>query len=323
MKKEKRKEKILIIKTGYTEILDQQKDTRVVSYGDVLRTTPLLHKYKDKDVTWVSSEQPVPLLKGNHYINKILTLDTITGFQLMSEEFDKIINLEKVPGICALSDRIHSRRARYGFTFNTQTGEAEPLDKAYEVLAVGFDIKHKKTNKRTFQELLFEMVGEEFKGEECVLGYKPKTKETYDLGFNTKAGSKWPSKSWAMKNWDNLEKILKNKFSISRQDKQPPEVLTNLYDYIDWINSCKTLVTNDSLGLHIALTLKKDVLALFGPTFANELYFYNRGKPIFPDNAPECMPCFEAECLRENNYCMNLITPEKVAKEIQDYHSTT
>lgn len=315
------KNKILIIKLGYTEILDKVEDSRVVSLGDVLRTTPLLYAYKEDYVTWVTSEEAFPLLADNPLISRLLHFDLINSLQLLSEEFDVVINLEKVPGICAWADKIRARKIRYGFTFNSQTGNSEALDKAYEVLAVSFNPKYKKENKRTFQELLFEMVEKKFNGEECILGYKPTTPEIYDLGFNIFVGKKWPSKAWPIENWDRLQEILKQDFSITRQDKQEKEILTNLYTYMDWINSSKFLITNDSLGLHIALALKKNVLALFGPTSPRELYLYNRGKVIFPDESLDCMPCFEPKCSKYENSCIKLISPEKVAKEIKDYIS--
>ncbi|MEK6935696.1 MAG: glycosyltransferase family 9 protein [Nanoarchaeota archaeon] len=311
------KQKILIIKTGYTEILDGDQNSRIVSLGDVLRTTSLLHKYNNHQVTWVTSEEAKPLLNNNSYISRLLTFDLLTTLQLESEEFDKIINLEKVPGICALSDKIRARRSRYGFTFNTQTGEAEALDNAYEVLAVSFNPKYKKGNERTFQDLLFEMVGEKFNGEEYILGYKPKTQEVYDIGFNSQIGSKWPSKKWSMENWDELEDLLKDHYSVSRQENQGDKVTKNLEGYIDWINSCKTLVTNDSLGLHLALALKKNVIGLFSSTSHKEIYFYNRGKTILPRGEYDCLPCFNSKCLKYDQSCINNIFPEMIAKEIK------
>ena len=310
------KQKILIIKTGYTEVLDVEQNSRIVSLGDILRTTCLLHKYKNDHVTWLTSEEGKPLLEGNKYISRLLNLDFINAYQLESEEFDKVINFEKIPGICALSDRIRARRSRYGFTFNSQTGKAEALDKAYEVLVVSFNPEYKKNNKRTFQELLFEMVGEEFNGEEYILGYWPKTGEIYDVGFNTNVGNKWPSKAWPKEKWDNLEELIGAEFSISRQDKQDDAVLKNLHSYIDWINSCKILITNDSLGLHLAITLKKKVIALFGPTSADELYFYTNNRVILPQNFYKCLPCFEQNCFNDK-YCMDDVLPERVYKELK------
>ena len=314
------KESILIIKTGNTEVLDKGENKGIISLGDVLRTTPLLHKYKDNYITWATSKEAFPLLDKNSYIDNLLILeDWASRRELKEERFDKLINLEKVPGICIFADEDLKAWSRFGFRYDPITKKAKAHESAYEALAVSFNSKHKKENKRPFQELLFEMVGEKFNGEECILGYQPKSKEIYDLGFNTKVGSKWPSKSWPIENWDKLEKILKDDFSISRQDKQNKAMFDNLYSYIDWINSCKTLVTNDSLGLHIALTLKKDIIALFGPTSANELYLYNRGKSILPDNYQDCRPCFEPKCIINKDSCINLISPDRVAKEVKDY----
>ena len=313
------KEKILIINTGYSEFLDYNLDSRKVSFGDVLRTTVLLHAYKDNYLTWVTDRDAFPLLENNPYIDRILPLDWIVGEQLKSEEFDIVINLEKISGICAVSDKIRARKSRYGFTFNTQTGEAEAYDKAFEVLAVSSDPEAKKRNCRTTQELLFEMVGKKWEGEEYILGYKPKSKEIYDIGLNTKIGSKWPTKSWSIEKWDALEKrLIEEDFKVSRQDKQDSKILNNLRDYIDWINSCRTIISTDSLGLHLGLTLKKKVLGLFGPTPDKEVGFYGRGKAILPEPIPnECIPCFKGVCERGRN-CMEDISVEKVYEEIKN-----
>ncbi len=309
-------EKVLIIKTGYSEILDDRNNSRWVSLGDVLRTTPLLNLYKDKLVTWVSDIEAFPLLEGNPYIHRLLPYDFTTALQLESEEFDTVINLEKVPGICALSDKIKARRSRYGFRFNSQTGEAEAYDKAIDILTVSSDPKEKKENKRTIQELLFEMVGEKWNGEEYILGYKPKKGTRYDIGLNTKTGQKWPTKAWSNEKWNSLEERLKKEgFNVSRQDKQKKGILTDIKKYIDWLNSCDVIVSNDSLGLHLGIALKKKVIGLFGPTPYKEIFFYGLGKAVYPEPSPECMPCFKGECERGKN-CMEDIQIEKVYEEI-------
>lgn len=316
-----KREKILIIKTGYSEFLEEEKDSRIASYGDILLTTPLLHLYKDSHVTWVTDIKAFPLLEGNPYIDKLLRYDFTTALQLASEEFDIVINLEKVPGICALSDKIRARKSRYGFTFNTQTGNAEALDKASNALAIGAHPDLKKQNEKIFHELLFEMVGKRFNGEECILGYQPKSKEIYDVGLNTTVGPKWPTKLWPTRNWDILEKMLRESgFRISRQDNEEnkqKKVLENLEAYIDWINSNRIIVSCDTLGLHLGIALKKKVLGLFGPTHYKEVHFHGRGKAIIPQPSPNCTPCFRGECEREKN-CMEYISPEKIYEEIKE-----
>jgi len=314
-----KEQKILIIKTGYSEVLEGHTNTRRVSLGDILRTTPILNLYKKDIVKWVTDFEAYPLLENNPHIEEILPYDLTTILQLESEEFDKVINLEKIPGICALADKIRARRNRYGFTFNSQTGRAEAYENAFDVLALGANSDLKKQNTKTIQELLFEMVGAKWAGEEYILGYKPKSEEKFDFGLNTQIGHKWPTKAWSKKNWDILEEILvKNEFSVSRQDKQNKKILTNLYNYMDWINSNKTIITNDSLGLHLGIALKKKVIGLFGPTLYEEVYFYERGKAIIPEPIPDCLPCFEGICKKGKN-CMEEISPERVFKEIMEY----
>ncbi len=308
--------KILIIKTGYSELLDKENNSRKVSLGDILRTTCLLHLFKKDNVSWVTDESAFPLLEKNPYIHRVLPYDLTTTFQLMAEEFDTVINLEKTPGICALSDRIRARRNRYGFTFNSQSGTAEPYAMASNILTVCADPHLKKTNKKTAQELLFETVGETWNKEEYVLGYTPKTDEIFDVGLNTQVGQKWPTKSWPSNHWDKLESLLsENKIKTSRQEKNNPLILGDLFKYIDWINSCKVLVSNDSLGLHLGIALKKKVFGLFGPTPHLEVYFYGRGKAILPEPVPSCLPCFEGKCLRERN-CLEDISPNTIYNEV-------
>lgn len=332
------KEKILIIKTGYSETLVKDSDSRVVSLGDVLRITPLLNLYKDHLVTWVADKYAFPLLEDNPYIDRLWDIsDPFVIEQLKTEKFDTLINLEKIPGICALADKIHAWK-RYGFRFDSDTGKAEAYDNSFEVLAVasergkqdnknnlasqnssGLPIKENSKfigNEKTSQQLLFEMVGKTFNGEDYVLGYKPKTVEIYDIGLNTTMGSKWPSKSWSIEKWARLkERLEKDGYKVSQQDQQGPSVTKNINGYMDWINSCKTIVTIDSAGTHLALALKKKTIALFGPTSHKEYEFYGRGKAILPSKIPECLPCFEPYCHQERN-CMEDITVNMVYDEV-------
>ena len=311
-------EKVLIIKTGYSELLVGEESHKIVSYGDVFRATPILNLYKEDNVTWVSDERAFPLLEGNPYIKNLLSFDLINVLRLESEKFDTIINLEKIPGICALSDRIKSKK-RYGFKFNARLGNVDAYDNALDILAITANASLKKKNVKTFQELLFNMLGAKWDGEEYVLGYKPKTEEIYDVCLNTKIGLKYPNKSWPIENWDTLENLLKKEgLSVTRQDKYDTKILTNFYDYIDWINSSKVMVSIDSLGLHLAIALKKTALGLFGPTQHREVCFYGRGKAILPEKNYDCIPCDGIICNEEKS-CMKDITSERLCSEVKNY----
>lgn len=301
--------KVLIIKLGYSETLDREISI-TSSLGDVLRTTVILNFFKKDNVTWLVDQKAYPLLDKNPYIEKILIFNLESVLQLQKERFDTVINLEKGPGICALADSVNAWR-RYGFRFDENRGMAESYDGAEKVLNLALNLNQKRDSKKYWQEVLIDIIGKKWKNEEYVLGYKPKTKVKYDIGFNWAVGNKWPNKGWPEKHWHKLEKILKTKYTISWQ-----KGLDNLYQYMDWINSCRLIVTNDSLGMHLAIALKKKIIVLFGPTSSKEVYLYGRGIKVVSRTKYNCVPCLKQSCRQEIS-CMELIKPELVKSYIE------
>ncbi len=300
------KEKVLVIKLGYSETIDPEIG-RITSLGDVLRTTVILHHFKDAHVTWLVDEKALALLEGNPLIHRILTYDLSSVLQLQHERFDTVINFEKVPGVCALADSINAWR-RYGFRFDDQTGTAKAYDRCESVYTLCQNPDIKKRHTESWQKILLETIGAEWKGQEYILGYRPRTPETFDVGFNHAVGSKWPTKAWPQEHWKELERLLAPR-TVTWQ-----KGFDDIHEYIDWINTCRTLVTNDSLGLHIALALRKNVIVLYGPTNSNETFFYDRGVGLYPEGY-DCLPCFSPVCTQEV-HCLKTITPRQVLNEL-------
>ncbi|MBN1817482.1 MAG: glycosyltransferase family 9 protein [Sedimentisphaerales bacterium] len=292
-----KKQKVLIIKVGYSETLDPEI-SNITSYGDVMRTTVLLHLYQNDHVTWLVDEKAYPILKNNPYIDRILIYDLTSVLQLQAEHFDTVINLEKVPGLCALADQVTAWR-RYGFRFDVKTGQAEAYDGTERTLSICTNETHKKSQKRFWQEYLYEMVGAVWQGEEYILGYEPAEGEKYDVGFNYKVGNKWPSKAWSMENWRRLEDRLTPDYTVSWQ-----EGLDNMEKYFEWINRCRVLVTNDSFGLHLALAVNKRVVALFSSTHWKETCFYGLGRALMKiDCGCPYQPCHVPQCRLGDKKC--------------------
>jgi lipopolysaccharide heptosyltransferase II len=80
---------------------------------------------------------------------------------------------------------------------------------------------------------------------------------------------------------------------------------------------CSLLITNDSLPLHLGLSLKIPVIALFGPTNAKALTPSNYEKLITIQSTLECSPCYWKErfpgCKRYSSpKCMNAISVSEV-----------
>lgn len=310
---EEKPRKVLIIKTGYSEFLDHRFDLKS-SLGDVLRTTPILHAFKGDYITWATDERALPLLEENLFINRLMALNWITEKQLRKEHFDVLVNLEKHPGIGVLASEIDALQ-KYGFGTKMESKGlvSAAYDKGSEALSISLTPQLKKDNAKPIQEILFGVVGKKWNGEEYVLGYAPKTEETDLIALNTNVGGKWPTKAWPDNYWDDLENLLlKENFKVTRQDNQDASVLRDLNKYMDWINSSRVIISNDSLGMHLGIAMRKKVVGLFGPTPISEVYFYGRGVGLQPDNKYGCIPCMSPKCPPYGDTCLKLIHPEIV-----------
>jgi heptosyltransferase II len=256
--------KILIIKLG--------------ALGDVVRTTALL-RLLDAEITWVTSPQAVPLLKGNPYIDSVHCIGDL-GNGLLRERYDLVINLEdeEAPAMLAsdlnketiigayMSERrvtyTESARAWFDMSLVSRLGKA----RADEL---------KMLNRKTYQEVVFGMIGRAFRGEEYVLDMPlTKTPESRLVGLEARAGDVWPMKRW--NKYEDLAQRLKQAgFKVKTFQQRD-----RLVDYVDDINECEYVVCGDTLAMHIGLALRKKVVAIFTCTTPHEIHGYGRMIPV-------------------------------------------
>jgi len=305
--------KILIIKLGYSETLDPEMG-KVTSLGDVLRTTPLLpalhERHPGAKIAWLVDEAASGLLAGNPMIDRILVADPFVPFQLMREKFDIVINLEKHPGVCALADMVDAW-ARYGFRFDVSTGRYLAYEKGQAFIDYIRDKGSTKSYRAPWQQNLIEMLGLEWKEQPYVLGYKPASEVCYDVGLNHMVGSKWPTKRMPEDRWAELASSLEAQgLRVSWQ-----QGLDNIQQYIEWLASCRVLLTQDSLGLHLALALGRRVVGLFGPSDSSEVFLYGSGELLLHEGCPH-MPCGQPQCTWEQ-HCMSALRPEDVIDAVK------
>ncbi|BBE49956.1 Glycosyltransferase [Ferriphaselus amnicola] len=304
------RKRVLIIKPGYSETLDADT-SGIVSLGDILRTTVILHLYPPEQyhVTWLVDQKGAPLLRGNPFIARVLVITPFTPHLLLSEWFDIVINFEKQPDICAVSDRIPAWR-RYGFRLDHQTHTAVSYDHADEALSFSTNQTAKRSKAKSWSCVLYEMLGHHYAGQPYVLGYQPHVEVIHDIGLNHLIGAKFPLKRWPEANWQALYDDLSADYSVCWQ-----QGTSDIESYIDWIASCRVLVTNDSLGLHLALALGKPVIALFGPTVASEVEGA-RLVNITPAVSWDCIPCLESSCVQASP-CMQHISVPTVSAAVR------
>ena len=263
--------------------------------GDVIRATVLASSVSE-NFLWITDEKGKSLLKYFLEPNKIISLDKIAGGIVAEKVYN--INNYFFPGI----EKISGEWKIFVPDFSSQEIYTE---KNTELLVpyskIGF------SSNKSYQQALIESAGFLWKGQDYPLP-KIDIPKKYDIGLNWNVHADWTSKHWPKEHWDKLEKILKKEFSVSYQ-----QGLNNLDEYINWMASCSTIITCESLGLHLASALRKRVIAIVGAADNTE-YSYNRIEFLKPAERA-CMPCNSPKCKFESN-CLSEIYPEDILKKL-------
>ena len=287
--------RILLIKTGYSETLDADPcppgGPWTPSLGDVLRTTVVLDVLADHSLAWLVDERAAPLLRGIPEIDSLVTCtDPRELGELDVAAFDRVINMEKVPELCALEEK-RGKAEWHGFGLDRGAGRFIATPEWAWALELCRDRERKRRHRDPWGKVLVEALGHEWTGQRTRIGSRPSDRPTAAVGLNHKVGAKWPTKEWPATAWQELASQL----SASGASVSWQRGFDDLEEYIAWIDSCATLITTDSLGLHIALALEKPVVVIYGPTHAHEAYLYDRGVRVAAEDF-SCHPCLSATC---------------------------
>ena len=284
--------KILIIKLG--------------AKGDVVRTLPILialkEKYPDSEISWLTKKDSVEILKKSPYISKIYTIP-----EELNEEFDLLYNFDIEKEATDLAKKI---LAKNKFGFSEDSGYPTAFNSSAEYyLNTLFDDELKKQNRKTYQEMMFEVAELPYKKQHYPLAlskaereyaeeFAEKNKINKDkiIGIHMGASPRWPSKVWHK---DNLKEFIKKAKKqdydilvlggpdeIKEHEKLKEEMETESIkihfnnpnntdsEFISLISLCTVIICSDSFSLHIALALKKPTIGLFFVTSPNEVEDY-------------------------------------------------
>jgi len=320
--------------------------------GDVLRTTPLLpalkRKYPQSHFTWLTDEESLDLVSGNLYLDRIRAFNFENALALLTEKFDVLISLDKEPGLTSLATKVAAGR-KFGFGMN-EHGNLVPFNKRSDyAYRLGVD-DHLKfiQNQKTYQEIIHEMAEVPYARDEYVFslpeGAIDKAKGFFKrnrigrrgpaVGLNTGAGTKFETKQWPEENFLKLIALLNRKlaarvfllggprekeFNLRLERRSRAKIYNtgsdnSLLEFAGFISMMDAVVSSDTLAMHLAIALKKKVVALFGPTCPQEIDLYGRGIKIFA--GADCAPCYKQTC--PDGKCMKAITPERVLKAIEE-----
>ena len=333
------KKKILIIK--------------LASAGDVLRTTVLLpilrKKYPRSHISWLVRDPAQELLDSSPYLDRILVFSLESVLSLLAEKFDLVISLDKAIEAVSLATLVKANK-KYGFGLD-ENGKVYPFNKDAEysfILGLDDDLKFYK-NKKTYQEMIFEITKLRYVNQRYELRLAKREfdfadrffrnnglhKEDIIIGINTGAGKVFANKNLRPNRLIELIRLLNkeidvkilllggplekeiNRYILKRMNSRVINggCGNSLKEFAALINRCALIITADTLSLHIAVALKRPVVALFGPTAHQEIELYGCGRKIISDLG--CTPCYKNKCDKAVT-CMDKIRLEKVVDAVQD-----
>jgi ADP-heptose:LPS heptosyltransferase len=313
------KERILIIKLG--------------AIGDVIRSTPILHRlkaeYPQSEICWLTHSPAVIPGLVDHVFK--FTPEDVVRVQQM--EFDLVINLDKDAEACALANSVQARKKK-GFVLRNNRPWPADEDAADKFLTGLFD-DLSKANRKSYLKELFEICGYQFAGEKYILDHSPGLyqwpvdKSRPVIGLNTGCGGRWKSRLWAEKNWIELaQKLSTKEYHVlllgGREEHEKNQRLASasgaaylghfpLDQFIDEMDQCDLIVTAVTMAMHLAIGLGKKLI-LFNNTFnRHEFELYGQGTILEPEFDCDCY--YAAEC---PNDCMQYIYVDRVLAACED-----
>jgi ADP-heptose:LPS heptosyltransferase len=323
--------------------------------GHVLVTTSLLQaikrKYPRSHISWITLPSAADLLGNNPYVDVVYTWGPETWLILQSMKFDQVLNVDKSQRACSLMMSLNAKR-KLGFGMNGD-GVIIPLNKEAEYLyRLGLDDQLKfRINQKTLPEILHETFGLKFKRDEYVLNLSAEElafcqncrKEIgiedsdFVVGFNTGCSPFYPNKKMTVEQHvriierlstlDRIKLLLLGGPGDTERNSEISRIVGDkaistptregLRRGICYENLCDLVITGDTLGMHLAIALKKYVVVWFGVSCWSEIELYGRGVKLIPEGL-ECSPCWKHQC-PYNLECIQMIDLDRICDLVLDY----
>jgi len=248
---------VLIIKFGAT--------------GDVVRTTPLLHRLSGC-ITWITAAKNCLLLEG--------LAENLRHFSWEAREraldipYDLAINLEDSVEAALFLKRVKSAEifgayaessGHLCYTDNSKGWFDLSLISACGKLKAD---KLKFQNRKTYQEIIFRGLGMGFAGEPYLLPNPIETGLSGDVAIAADSGHVWPMKKWGC--YEELKERLEDRgFTVNILPER-----RSLLEHLADVTNHRCLVGGDSLPMHFALGTRIPCVTLFTCTSPWEIYDY-------------------------------------------------
>jgi ADP-heptose:LPS heptosyltransferase len=312
-------------------------------------------KFPESTIYWLTMENAVKILHNNSLIDRVFVWNDEERMILRNIEFDYVMNSDKADYACAFTNELKAK-IKLGFVLDND-GKIIPANKgALYSYRLGNDDQFKfRENKRSGLDILSEALELEYKMDEYSFAldeeerafiddykkeikYNPK--KTY-VGFNTGCSTLFPNKKMTIdqhlqlinelgKDSDKVIVLLGGREDTERNQQIMDSVEKNLKNKIIstpttlglrrgacFMEICDLVISGDSFGMHMAIALRKYVIAWFGLSCAAEIELYGRGEKLIPEGL-ECSPCWKKVC-PYNLECIDMIDLKRIIALTRNY----
>jgi len=321
----------------YTPISKRILIIKLGAIGDVIRTTPLVVKFKtlypNCKITWLTW---TPDILPQSQIDEILKWDVNSIFCAQNSQWDIAINLDKEKEAGALL-KVLDATEKFGFVL--KNNEIQPYnEQANHKFFTGIFDDVSKENTKSYLQEIFEICGFKHQGEPYLMDTHDDKNYTWNLpnnkkiiGLNTGCGGRWTTRLWSIDKWVELVKILKLQHPDAEilllggeaEDARNKEIQQrsgamylgyfSLYEFINLVNKCHLVVTQVTMGMHITLALGKRIILMNNIFNPNEFDLFNKGEIVMPDKACKCF--YRGSCL-DGISCMENLPAQKIATSV-------
>ena len=303
--------------------------------GDVIRTLPIVREIKKKfggRVSFFTKENVIGLVELSGLAEEI-----IISLSLSAKEFDKLYNFDIEEEATTMAEKLKAKE-KYGF--RREDGFLQTYNFGAEYyLNTLFDDEVKRSNKKTYQEMMFELAEIEASKDNFIINLgkfsnfgkifvkKNNIEGKKIIGIHMGASLRWPSKIWHEDRLFEFVKKAKAKsyeiiiFGGPEEEEKQKEFVEKLdnvgvrvyrnnpknsdLEFSSLVNVCDVMICSDSFSLHVSIALGKPTVGLFFCTPPNEVEDYGILRKIVSSRLyeffPERMDEYDEELVKSIN----------------------
>ena len=318
--------------------------------GAVLRATSLLpaikRKYPSSHITWITDSPGAAIFRCSIWVDQVFETSFESMLELKGREFDVAFVIDKSTKAAGILESFAAKKV-YGFRKDPRSGSILPANSAAEYLwKLGLDddekfFRNEKPETVLMAEAL-ELDGYDRDGYQLELSEEEKVEagrrrrkwaaDKWLVGINTGCSPMIAYRKFSVSYTRNLiREMLKNpRIEVvllgGPSEKQRNEEIASglpvhlscctrgVRDGIVSTEACDVVVSGDSFGMHMAIALKKWVVAWFGPTCSHEIDLFERGVKVHSQAG--CGPCWKRDCEKQT-MCYDLVDSRKILAGIE------